>query len=272
VTVWDDRIARARSLAATHPAAAAMLTFYADLAAYQRALQPVRPSVPSTRVEFASVVDIETASQAVLPFLSWLGRHAPAPLAEAASRVAAMEPRAWREPMARRLALVDLEEPIGFIVDAVLQPFAEVAARAWSVPSDGTGLGARDAAATTKSPGLACCPVCGSPPVVAALREEGQGAKRVLLCSLCSSEWDYLRVLCPACDEQRFDALPVYTTESIPHVRVDACDSCRVYLKTVDLTKDGHAVPLVDDIATVSLDLWAREAGYTRLHHNLLRL
>jgi FdhE protein len=54
-------------------------------------------------------------------------------------------------------------------------------------------------------------------------------------------------------------------------VRIEACDNCKRYLKTIDLTKDGHAVPIVDDIASVSLDLWAAEQGYSRLRANLLR-
>jgi len=89
---------------------------------------------------------------------------------------------------------------------------------------------------------------------------------------LCLGEWDYPRVLCPACGEQEFDRLPVYSTDVLPHVRVDGCDRCHTYVKTVDLTKDGLAVPFVDDLASVTLDLWAREQGYQRLSPSLLRL
>jgi FdhE protein len=78
--------------------------------------------------------------------------------------------------------------------------------------------------------------------------------------------------VCPACGQQEFDALPVYTATEFEHVRVDACDACRRYVKTIDLTKNGLAVPPVDDIATVALDLWARERGYTRLKANVLAL
>lgn len=271
MSIWDDRIARARTLAAVQTAAASILSFYAELAGYQRALQSsAHKSDPQAGQPFATAVDVDTASAAVRPFLAWLGRHAPPALAESASHVASLEPAAWREMMARRLAHVDLDEPLGFIVDAVLEPFAEASAKKSRRWPEGLERGTSDE--PTPSGALACCPVCGGPPVVAALKEEGQGAKRVLVCSLCASEWDYLRVVCPACDEKRFEALPVYTTEAGGHVRIDACDTCRVYLKTIDLTKDGLAVPIVDDIATVALDLWAREAGYTRLHPNLLRL
>jgi formate dehydrogenase maturation protein FdhE len=38
----------------------------------------------------------------------------------------------------------------------------------------------------------------------------------------------------------------------------------------VDLTKNGRAEPLVDEMATPHLDLWARDHGYTKLQSNLL--
>jgi formate dehydrogenase maturation protein FdhE len=41
-------------------------------------------------------------------------------------------------------------------------------------------------------------------------------------------------------------------------VRVDVCDTCHSYLKSIDLTKTGLAVPVVDELATMPLDLWAR--------------
>ena len=114
------------------------------------------------------------------------------------------------------------------------------------------------------------CPRCAALPVAAVLREEGHGARRSLLCALCLHEWECLRIVCPACGEQDFDKLPVYTAGQFAHVRIDACDRCQHYIKTIDLTRDGLAVPCVDDIASVSLDLWARERGYTRLKSNVL--
>jgi FdhE protein len=80
------------------------------------------------------------------------------------------------------------------------------------------------------------------------------------------------RLGCLTCGEQRVEALPVYRAEATDPARIDACDSCRVYVKTVDLTRDGEADPVADDVASVSLDLWARERGYRRLRLNLLRL
>ena len=61
------------------------------------------------------------------------------------------------------------------------------------------------------------------------LRGEGDGGKRWLLCSLCSTEWQYRRVLCPGCGEENKDKLPIYTAAEFPAARVDACDTCHTY-------------------------------------------
>ena len=144
-----------------------------------------------------------------------------------------------------------------FVIESLLQAFAEQLVNGES--------GAADAGSTPMR-----CPRCAALPVAAVLREEGHGARRSLLCALCLHEWECLRIVCPACGEQDFDKLPVYTAEQFAHVRIDACDRCQHYIKTIDLTKDGLAVPCVDDIASVSLDLWARERGYTRIKSNVL--
>jgi FdhE protein len=127
----------------------------------------------------------------------------------------------------------------------------------------------RTRAASSKTGVQPVCPSCGQKPVAAVMRPEGDGAKRFLLCSLCFTEWEYRRLLCPNCGEEDKDKLPVYTAEEFPHVRVEACDTCKVYLKAVDLTKNGLAVPEVDELASVALDIWASEHGYTKLQPNL---
>jgi len=85
-------------------------------------------------------------------------------------------------------------------------------------------------------------------------------------------EWGFLRISCPACGEDRFEALAVFTSDHFMHVRLDACESCHHYLKTIDMTKDGLAVPAIDELAAVSLDIWAAEMQYHKLIPNLLAL
>ena len=52
-------------------------------------------------------------------------------------------------------------------------------------------------------------------------------------------------------------------------MRVECCDTCRRYLKSIDLTKDARPVPPVDELAAIPLDLWAREQGYRKIQPNL---
>jgi formate dehydrogenase accessory protein FdhE len=118
--------------------------------------------------------------------------------------------------------------------------------------------------------GGSMCPSCGSKPVAGVMRGEGDGARRALMCSLCGLEWPYRRLICPNCGEEDKSKLPVYLAAQIEHVRVEACDTCHTYLKSVDLTKDGFAVPVVDEIATLALNLWADENGYTKIETNVL--
>jgi formate dehydrogenase maturation protein FdhE len=116
------------------------------------------------------------------------------------------------------------------------------------------------------------CPFCTAKPVAAVHRTEGDGGKRFLLCGRCFTEWEFRRLLCPHCGEENQEKLPVFTADQVPHVRVEACDTCHVYLKAIDLTKYGLAVPEVDELATLALDLWAAEHGYTKLQTNLFGL
>jgi formate dehydrogenase accessory protein FdhE len=114
------------------------------------------------------------------------------------------------------------------------------------------------------------CPRCNSLPVLGVLRPEGDGGKRFLLCAFCSQEWEFRRILCAFCGEEREDHLPVYVSDQLPHIRVESCQTCKHYLRSVDLTKDGNAVPLVDDLAAIPLGLWAAEQGLRRIQCNLL--
>jgi FdhE protein len=117
------------------------------------------------------------------------------------------------------------------------------------------------------------CFECGGPPQVAVLRDLPDAVgHRSLICSMCATEWRFQRLTCPHCGETKADKLPLHTAESIAHVRVDACTTCTRYIKTVDLRKDGTAVPLVDELAAVELDIWAREQGLRKLRANVLGL
>jgi len=236
---------------------------------------------------------------------------APVSLAEAAAGLRDLDMVEWQRILRSRISapIARPETPtpasVLFVAEAVLQPLAERSAhrrqRASQVargaadgfvppaapefvpgtepegPIDAESLMAATPSRATTSEGrtvnlaLSACRWCGDQPLVGVLREEGHGARRALVCARCLIARDYLRVVCPACGEETFDALPIYTAEQFAHVRIDACDTCKHYLKTIDGTKDGLADPVVDDLASVALDLWAREQGYVRTRQNLLR-
>ncbi len=64
----------------------------------------------------------------------------------------------------------------------------------------------------------------------------------------------------------------LYRGSEFPAARVDACDTCHTYIKSIDLTRDGHAIAMVDEIATVALNIWAEEHDYAKLETNLLSM
>ena len=55
-----------------------------------------------------------------------------------------------------------------------------------------------------------------------------------------------------------------------PHVRIEGCHSCRRYLIDVDVGRDARAVPEVDELAALPLDLHAAELGLTKITPNLM--
>ena len=94
---------------------------------------------------------------------------------------------------------------------------------------------------------------------------------RYLVCSRCATNWVFSRMTCPSCREATGPQLPIFQEqERFPHVRVDGCKNCRKYLLTFDLRRDTRAVPVVDEIAALPLDLYARDHGFTKITPNLM--
>jgi len=111
------------------------------------------------------------------------------------------------------------------------------------------------------------CPRCGGAPTLSVRRPatESEALARYLLCGFCGEEWPYVRIKCPSCFEEDPRKLPSFQSERHPGVRIEACDSCHRYLKSLDLGIDARPVPEVDDLASIAIDLWAEEEGYVRL-------
>ena len=103
------------------------------------------------------------------------------------------------------------------------------------------------------------CPICGSPPALSILRGEGE---RSLLCSFCGHEWRTHRVYCPFCENRDQKTMHYFFSDEEKGCRVDVCDQCKKYVKTIDTRKMQRPMhPDVEQISTLHLDMLAQEKG-----------
>jgi formate dehydrogenase accessory protein FdhE len=253
-TVFAERARRARELAGRADYAAQPLRLYAALlepqeSAYRRALEeqpsPDRLASFIVRVSLPGVMDATmTAGTEVLREAVLLRFHE----GDLESLV-----RSW-------LAGETLAETDAYLARAAASPVLEAfpdAAPLRADPDDDRR-----------------CPACRGLPQLAVFGETSEALvtpQRRLLCARCATQWTYPRLTCVSCRETEGAKMPVLADESrLPHLRADACDTCHAYLITVDLRKDPAAVPLVDEIAALPLDIEAAERGYTKISRNVM--
>jgi len=269
VTVWSARRVRALALADERPHAAEILRCYAEVTEAQ---ERIAGRIPTSAWESAAQSSDEAGALLRLERLP--AREVLRLFADFLDEMAEVGTEVMRAE-ARRLASVgDGERRL--TLDSTLSTSAgddaNFHARAF-VETIATTLAGRvhPALGAPASVGPAACLVCDAPPVVATLRDlpDALGAGG-LVCSRCGYEQRVRRLTCAHCGESNADRLRVHTPESTPHVRIDECEACRTYLKTVDLRRQGTSVPIVEDLATPELDLWARARGLTKGRTNVL--
>jgi hypothetical protein len=278
---WIDRRRRAESLRERYPFAREVLTLYGALlepqeqtfaAAQSDRPDPQRVAGYTADHAFPAVVDVTLA-------------HGPGKLAEfVRDRAATGDPvniiQAWLDgvdqpPVDRYLARA--------AAGPVLEALGEAAGAACSGPRDQRH-----------------CPACGGLPQVsyqALSAEDLVTARRYLVCARCATGWPYPRLTCAACGETTGPRLSVFAEEGtaeaevsghvvrgvegpqrkaperelrFPHVRIEACDTCSRYLLSVDMARDPKAVPVVDEMAAIPLDLYATERGLVKVVPNLM--
>ena len=247
---WDLRIKRAGELLQQNSTASELLKFYQHLARFQNSVYE--------KLASSEDHDVSVLLSFFPGLINTVQEHGSAQLKQGAESLA----QASREDQLELLTSVwqhqvgpqELAPEYAFFARALLQPYAEYLAGKTALPQDMS---------------VSRCPFCGSLPQVSVLRPEGDGGKRSLVCSLCSTEWNFRRQKCANCGEEDKDKLPVFVAQDFDYVRLDACDTCHTYIKAIDMTKNGRAVPVVDEIATVSLDLWAQEKNYQKSGPNL---
>ena len=107
-----------------------------------------------------------------------------------------------------------------------------------------------------------CCPICGSLPSLSLLKDEI--GKRYLLCSYCGYQWRIDRLFCPFCNNREQESLHYFYGEEEEAYRIDLCDKCHQYIKTIDLRKIEEFDPSLEDIVTLHLDILATQKGYKK--------
>jgi FdhE protein len=268
---WERRIRRADQLAEGDGAAAPLLAFYAQLLRRQRAVSDHlrdRPVTGSLQQDVAwlrapLVAMLREVATGTFGTADGASPRVPEQLRVEAGGLLDQQAAAlddlllsyWHAPSDRL-----------FFPKAILQPYAErIAQGASNVVDRGLTLAGNR------------CPFCGGAPQLSVLEPASEvtsadGGGRRLQCSMCLGTWAFSRVLCASCGEEREHALCYFQSPAFDHLRVDACDTCKRYLKAIDLTRLGVAVPLVDEVAGAPLDVWARERGYEKIELNLLGL
>jgi len=113
------------------------------------------------------------------------------------------------------------------------------------------------------------CAWCAKPPLAGRLRPQAEGLAFDVICSMCFRARPHPRTHCAGCSETSEARLALFTTPEFPHLRLRACEACRGYLLAVDLSREPAAIPEVDELSGLPLDLWAQEHGYQKFQPNL---
>lgn len=258
---WDEQIQRADELALKKSETRELLAFYARLLRAQKEifeyLRSRKGWLPSGLLER----DLSVLKAMMPGLLTTVESNGPAQLAgEARHLLQASEAETdemlleyWREP-----------SDVQFFAKAFLQPYGRWMAESGAKPAGRNLVGGENR-----------CPFCANKPQLSFLQTQessADGGGRALVCSLCFTAWPFRRVICANCGEEHPTKLSYFHSPEYDHMRIEACETCKHYIKGVDLTKLGLAVPLVDEVSAAPLDLWARERGFTKIELNLVGL
>jgi FdhE protein len=279
---FADRRRRSAELRSRHVFAVEILDFYSALLGVQEQAHQEAISLRPSAVDLVAYV-----AERVLPAVANVSIAAgPAPLRDAIGvRLQSGDPReivaAWVG--GEQQVVVDR-----FLARASLGPVLE----ALGPDMAASCIGLRD---------QQHCPSCGGPPQLSYFAIAGEdlaAGGRFLLCARCSTSWGYARMTCPGCGESSSSRLPIFSEEGttsgergsvvrglqgrladhdanghkplFSHVRVEACDSCRRYLLSIDLAADPASIPEVDEMVALPLDLYARERGFSKIIPNVM--
>ncbi|MEX2302886.1 MAG: formate dehydrogenase accessory protein FdhE [Bryobacterales bacterium] len=249
------RADRARKLAARYPASAEPLLFFAEISSLQR---EISASLKATPAGLDEALDALAGGRR--PLVELVEARGPQRLGDEARRY---DETACRESLRAYIPRDDITSPRSFFARVLLQPAMFTwDARTFEPP-------AFTQAAPAAVDRASRCPRCGHSPQVGCLRPQGDGAALALVCSLCLHEWPFARPRCPGCGENDHHKIAFCSSSEFAHLDVQVCESCKAYLHMVHLEKEAEAVPDVDELAALPLDVWAQEKGYLKIQPNL---
>jgi FdhE protein len=112
------------------------------------------------------------------------------------------------------------------------------------------------------------CPVCCSAPMTCSIVGWAKAHNtRFCTCSLCATMWNVVRVKCLWCGST--DGLSYQMIEGKPDtIKAETCEKCRSYVKVLYQVTDHALDPLVDDVATLGLDMLMAQGGWQRRGQN----
>ena len=256
---WPARRQRTDELASRYPHAAEMLRLYRAL------LDPMADAFDAARADGPAHADLPLfAVQRVLPgIIDATIEAGPSVLRDGVIALfASADPEGLMQHWINSEALLPVET---YLARAACGPLLEALAfESICLPRSRGRAGE----------GASRCGSCGGLPQLSYHALSGEplvSGPRYLLCSRCSQSWVFSRMTCASCGESNGTRLPIYQeAERFPHARVDGCSTCRRYLLTFDLRRDSRAVPIVDELACLPLDLYARDQGLTKIAPNLM--
>ncbi|HEU5158746.1 MAG TPA: formate dehydrogenase accessory protein FdhE [Streptosporangiaceae bacterium] len=282
---------RAEALRERHAFAAEVLALYlALLDVWEEAWAAARAAAPAPDGPEALA---GWAAERVLPHVVRTTVAAgPEPLAKALVEIGDDDLRgAGRELLTAWLGGAELDPLERYLARAALRGPLEAVDRA--------AVCARGSA----SEGDRRCPTCGGPPQLSFRTDTADrlvSGRRRLWCARCAASWNYSSSMCPSCGESSGSKRTLYfehperhgesprvgrgpdnagdadaagggaDTATFPHLRIESCTSCLRYLIDVDLGRDPRAVPEVDELAALPLDMYAAERGISKITPNLM--
>jgi len=277
--LWTDRRRRVTQLRGRHSFARQLLDLYGALLGVQeKAFADAATASPDARDLAAYVAEVVVPGVVDVTLFAGPDRLR----SELIRRLETEHPR----QIVERWIAGETQAPVErYLARASLGPVLEAADR----QTRGACRGQRDARH---------CPECAGPPQVSFSAVPGEDlatGARFLECARCGVAWGYPRMTCASCGEDSSARLSVYSElgtasgergtvvrglpadESVarqravfPHIRIEACESCRRYLLSIDLATEPAAVPVVDELAAIPLDLYAREQGFSKITTNLM--